>query len=141
MFVKSFILFLQRLLTLNRMEKEKVNRYVVNMLAVVNLIINKGATAKIEAYLYPKGAIIRINLRVGGVNEVSIEEKETLKEAGDAVGLDRFLKGFEYVTFGGTNVINNDNEIIFIKEDKWSEWLESSAKKDMKFLLKEGGKK
>lgn len=139
MFLKRFVLFLQRLLTLNRMEKEKVNRYTANLLKVFGKILNPVASVQITNYIYPKGCIIRMVLVKGGYNETSSHEFESWEKAGKAVDLQRFIPGFETIYFGGTNFINNGDEIIFIKEGKDSEWLEDSARIDMVSFLSKGG--
>jgi ssDNA-binding replication factor A large subunit len=42
------------------------------------------------------------------------------------------LSGF---VFGGTNVIMEDNRIIFIKDDSSSEWTDDAAQNDVKRIL------
>ena len=118
-------------------DRKIIQEYINNFRRRIARFLKPGIGLACNVYPAESGgAILEIAIGPGLENDdIYKENSQTLGEALSKIKQRAFGGDFEGFVFGGTNVILEDNRIIFIKDDSRSEWTDQAAQDDLGRVL------
>lgn len=127
------------------MNVDLINTYTTELIRLFRTVLVPNVVVQCTTFNHPSGAIVRIELvrielEKNAVETNIVMDRETPEEVYEEINLRRFINvpNFANVNFSGTNIVNNGNEILFIKDDTPNEWSTTAASNDLLMILKEG---
>ena len=122
------------------MNVDLINTYTTELIRLFRTVLVPNVVARCTTFNHPSGAVVRIDLVSNGTETNIVLDRETPEEVYEEINLRRFINvsSFAKVNFSGTNIVNNGNEILFIKDDTPNEWSTTAASNDLLMILKEG---
>lgn len=139
MFVKLFILFLQRLLTLKTVAVEQKNyqEYIGCFISKFSQILNAGFGMKVQ--IIPcsdkPNTFVRVDIVQSREIGAQVKEEEPFKKVFVDCGLDKYIQGAESINFGGTNTFWTDYGFCFLKENSLSQFSVNGAIENFRTIV------
>ena len=116
------------------MEKEIINKYLINFRRLFSPFLKKDVSMNISAYPYANGAIMVIELDYNSSNNtIFVEDSKTMAEAMEKTNL--FDSPGQASPISTTKIIIQRNKLVIIKGDEESLWNDKSAKNDVDNIL------
>ena len=119
------------------MDKQLVFNYMIALRGYFLQVVKPNTSVECIGYTYSGGGLVKIELNDDSRNSVDLIERSMQYEVFHELDLKQYLGTDKYgrFHFSGTNIIDDGDKIIFIKDDMEKEWSEEAAKKDILFLL------
>jgi hypothetical protein len=118
-------------------DKSRIQTYINNFRRRLTPSLRPGIGLRCNVYPATSGGAVLV-FRVGpNVENDDVYElaSPTLGSALSTIEQHAFGGNLEGFSFGGTNVILEQDKIIFIKDDAASEWSDSATEKDVQSVL------
>lgn len=116
------------------MEKEIINRYLINFRRLFSPFLKKDVSMNISAYPYANGAIMVIELDYNSSNNtIFVEDSSTMAEAMERTNL--FDSPEQASPILSTKIIIQQDKVVIIKGDDEHLWTDKSAKNDVDNIL------
>lgn len=118
--------------------KKIMQEYINNVRRYISRYLKPGIGLLCTVYpAHGKGAILVFTLNLNGPNkDIYMNEENTINDALKNISQRAFGGNLDGFKFGGTNLIMEDNRMIFIKgEDNLYDWNERSAKQDVNRIV------
>ena len=118
-------------------EKKIIQEYINNFRRRITRFLKPGIGLACNVYAAESGGAI-LEFTMGqalGNDDIYKESSSTVGNALSKITQRAFGGNLEGFVFGGTNVILEDNRIIFIKDDQLSEWTDQAAQHDLGRVL------
>lgn len=118
-------------------DRKIIQEYINNFRRRIARFLKPGIGLACNVYPAESGgAILEITIGPGLENDdIYKENSQTLSDALSKIKQRAFGGDLEGFVFGGTNVILEDNRIIFIKDDSRSVWTDQAAQHDLGRVL------
>lgn len=122
-------------------DKKIIQEYINNFRRRIAQFLKPGIG--LTCHVYPAesgGAILEFTMGPGIANDdIYKDTSSTTSRALPQIKQRAFGGNFDAFIFTGTNMILEENRIIFIKDDSLAEWSDSTAARDINKLLQPPG--
>lgn len=116
------------------MEKEIINRYLINFRRLFSPFLKKDVSMNISAFPYDDGAIMVVGLAYNSSNNtIFVEDSKTMADAMEKTNL--FDSPEQASPIISTKIIIQNTKVVVIKGDDDSLWTDKAAKNDVDNIL------
>lgn len=119
------------------MDVNTIYDYIIFLIKGLKLILKPGYSVNFNAYPYDKGCVLNITFSKGEGSTINIHDTGNLKNIFEKLHIENVfhISNYDNVVFSGTNIVNANGSVFFIKDSDEKNWTPSAAGDDIKRLI------